>query len=105
MRRFTSLVFTVVLAITACGGGGTVDADPFATYPDCYAEHHVTEALTAAHTITICCLDHPIGSSSPNVVCGGTATSCTTYVTAQLAGTDATAADITAACTDYINQR
>jgi len=105
MRLFTSLVISSLFAIAACGGGGTVDADPFATYPDCYMEHHVTEALTAAHTITICCLDHPIGTDPPNVVCGSTAASCTTFVTAQLAGTDATAPDITAACTDYINQR
>jgi hypothetical protein len=31
--------------------------------------------------------------------------SCTMFATAQLVGTDATSADIAAACTDYINQR
>lgn len=94
------------LALVACGGGGsTVDADPYPTLEDCFQEHHVTEGLSTQHTITVCCLDHPIGSDAAGVVCGTTEAACEAYVDGNLATSDATAADITASCTDYINQR
>ena len=94
----------LALAVAACGGG-TVDADPFATFEACFDEHHNVESLTVQHTITVCCLDHPIGSAAAGVVCGTTEAACESYVDANLLATDATAPDITASCTDYINQR
>jgi hypothetical protein len=93
--------------ISACGDNGDdgVDADPFDTYQACFDEHHTTEAFTAPKAITICCLDHPIGSNDAGVVCGATETTCDTYVTANLVSADVTADTITAACTDYVTQK
>ncbi len=90
----------------ACGGSGDdgEDADPFDTFEECFTEHHVMEGLTGPHAITTCCLDHPIGTNAKGVVCGTTEASCDTYVTAQLMASDASASDITSACTDYQNQ-
>jgi hypothetical protein len=88
-----------------CGSTMPPDADPFDTYQLCFTEHHVTEAFRADQTITICCLSHPIGTNAANVVCGATASTCTTYVTANIMTTDATSAEITTGCNDYITQR
>ncbi|MEO8840611.1 MAG: hypothetical protein ABI591_21880 [Kofleriaceae bacterium] len=96
------LVFPLV---SACGDGGSVDADPFDTYQACFDDHHGTEGFTAAKAITICCLDHPIGSNAAGVVCGATEASCDTYVTANVVSPDVAAAEITAACTDYVTQK
>jgi hypothetical protein len=102
-----SLVFSMLAlpVFAACGNNSSVDADPFDTYEACFTEHHVTEAFSTQKAITICCLDHPIGSNAAGVVCGATAQTCGTYVTANLMGSDATADDITAACTDYVTQK
>jgi hypothetical protein len=98
--------FAFVFAFTfaACGGDDAPDEDPFDTYQMCFDEHHVTESFDVQKSITICCLDHPIGSSPKNVVCGETATTCMTYVNANLSPAPA-ASDVTAACADYITQR
>jgi len=99
--RFAILAF----ALAACvDNGGTVDEDPFDNYQMCFDEHHVTEGFDVQKAITICCLDHPIGSSPKNVVCGDTAMTCATYVNANLSPAPA-ASDVTAACADYITQR
>lgn len=109
-----SLVLSLLGAplYAACGDNGGNDAEPFDTFQDCYDDHHVEEMFTAPKAITICCLDHPIGASAGGVVCGTTAASCTTYVTANLEGggsgsgsDDVTSADITAGCTDYVTQK
>lgn len=83
------------------------DCDPFATYQDCYMDHHVTSGFSTPRAIEICCIDHPIGNSAMNVVCGDTADTCKTYVTANLTDpADTTlAADITQACADYVIDR
>ncbi len=95
------------LALIIACGNSTKDADPFATFQACYDEHHATESFPAQMAIEICCLDHPIGGQKADVVCGSTADSCTTYVTQNLTDpTDAMlAADISAACADYVVQR
>jgi hypothetical protein len=107
--RLSILVSVVGLsAFAACGDNGDdggEDNDAFPTYQACFDEHHNVEAFDTQKAITICCLDHPIGSSPMGVVCGADATSCDTYVTANLAGSDATATDVTAACTDYVTQK
>ncbi len=103
--RFAIPFAFIAFTVTACGGDDAPDNDPFATYQDCFDEHHVTEGFDAPKAVTICCLDHPIGSSPMNVVCGDTEQSCETYVDANLSSTSATASDITAGCTDYITQR
>ena len=92
-------------AFAACGGDDGPDMDPFDTYQACFDEHHNVEAFDTQKAITICCLDHPIGSSAAGVVCGANASTCETYVTANLAGSDATGSDINAACTDYVTQK
>src|SRR5438477_7857520 len=101
-------VFAIALAI-GCGDNVTgqilVDADPYDTFQDCWDDHHVDEGFDVRKAIEICCIDHPIGGADANVVCGATAASCETYVTANLTAADLTPADITAACTDYVIQR
>jgi hypothetical protein len=93
-------------ALTACGGDDEgADNDPFDTFSDCFTDHHVEEGFDVQKAIVICCIDHPIGGQDMNVVCGDTAASCETYVTGQQLGSDVGSADITAACTDYVNQR
>lgn len=96
------LVFPLV---SACGDNGGGDADAFDTYQACFDEHHTTEAITAQKAITICCLDHPIGSNGAGVVCGATEATCDTYVTANLTSPDVAAADAATACTDYVTQK
>ena len=102
-----SLVFSMFALpmLVACGDGGGEDHDAFDTYEECFTEHHVDEMFTGPKAITICCLDHPIGTNAAGVVCGADATTCGTYVTANLMGSDATAADITSGCTDYVTQK
>ena len=98
---------------TACSGSSSKDADPFATLAACYNEHHNTESFPIRQAITICCIDHPIGNQPANVVCGSDAAACQAYVSMWIGSagsggsgtTDATTADIQAACTDYVNQR
>lgn len=98
--------FAILFAFTlAACGGSSADHDAFDTYQACFDEHHDVESFDVQQAITICCLDHPIGSSPENVVCGDTAQSCQTYVTANLTADSAMASDITAACADYITQR
>ncbi len=110
MRNLASLLvcslFVLPLAVAACGSSDDApDADPFDTFEECYTDHHVMEGLSGPHAITTCCLDHPIAHMAAGLYCGTTEATCESTITPNLAGTDATAADITAACTDYINQR
>jgi hypothetical protein len=103
----------VLLALIAmplgCGDNGVSDDapdnDPFATYQACFDEHHGEENFPTQMAIEICCIDHPIGNQDMNVVCGPTAATCETYVTANLDPSDATADIITAACEDYVVKR
>ena len=106
MRMISSflLVSVLTLPLAACGGSDPVDADPYPTLEDCFTDH-VTEGLTVPHAITTCCLDHPIGGMAAGAFCGATEAACETAVDDALADADATGGDITAACTDYINQR
>ncbi len=106
--RISLLVGAIAIpvSISACSSSDTkVDADPFDTYQACFTEHHNTESLATGKAITICCLDHPIGSNAAGVVCGTTQASCQTYVGSNLMGSDASGSDITTACADYITQR
>lgn len=104
---FGAALSALALALSACGGdaGSVVDNDPFDTYEACFQEHHDVEAFSVQKTIEICCIAHPIGNAPMNTVCGDTVTSCETYVTANLAGSDATTDDIAAACTAYVPDR
>ena len=82
------------------------DNDPFATFEDCYDEHHNEEHFNIQDAIEVCCIDHPIGSAAMNVVCGDTEADCETYVDANLTIDPAvTPDDITAACTAYVTDR
>jgi hypothetical protein len=110
MSRLISFVSIFALALVhslgctskdSCPSG---DCDPFPTFQDCYDEHHMTENFSTPRAIEICCIDHPIGSSAMNVVCGDTSDSCSTYVTANLVDSnDANlSSDIATACMDYV---
>lgn len=95
----------MAVSIAACSTTSTLDHDPFGTYEACFTEHAVTESYPGPKAITICCLDHAIGANAAGVVCGASAATCETYVGANLMGSDASGAEITAGCTDYITQR
>lgn len=95
----------LVHSIGCSSNSGSQDADPFDTFQACWDEHHSVESFSVQHAIEICCISHPIGSDPPNVVCGDTAATCTTYVTANLTSPDLMAGDISAACTDYVATR
>ena len=106
MHRIVFVAGALFSFCIACGGSST-PADSFATFQACYDEHHTTESFPTQMAIEICCLDHPIGGQKANVVCGSTTGSCTSYVTQNLTDTSDTmlAADISAACADYVTQR
>jgi hypothetical protein len=91
------------LFAAACGGNSSGGQESFATYQACFDEHTQMEGLSPPCAIEICCIDHPIGSSKANVVCGTTAQSCEAYVTPVLMdGSDANlGSDIQQACTFY----
>jgi len=107
MRLFV-LTASILFAAAACGGddGNKPDNDQFDTFQLCYNEHHVDEMFSASCAIEICCIDHPIGPGATmmNVVCGDTAATCNTYVTANLTdGSDASlSTDIQNACGFYV---
>jgi len=104
MRLVLSLIPVLLLAC-GDGGGGGEDNDPFDTFQDCFDDHHKVESFDVQTAIKICCIDHPIGGQDMNVVCGDTSAACQTFVAANLADADATAADITMACDGYIMDR
>jgi hypothetical protein len=98
----------LVCLLGACGSSKpTTDNDPFPTFQACYEDHHNSEMFPTPMAIEICCIDHPIGSSPMNVVCGDTVDTCKTYVTANLVDdADANlAADIMTGCTSYVTDR
>lgn len=100
------LAFTLCLPLmnAACGGGDE-DNEPFDTLQACFDDHHKVESFSVEDAVKICCIDHPIGAQGANVVCGSDQTACETYVNANLADADATAAQITSACTGYLTDR
>ncbi|CAN5844942.1 hypothetical protein BH11MYX2_BH11MYX2_35700 [soil metagenome] len=94
--------------LSACGGGGGGGGggEAFDNLQDCFADHHLgAESLPIQESITVCCLEHPIAGQDANVVCGATADTCKTYVSANLDGAAASGDDINAACADYETKR
>ncbi|HEY4055493.1 MAG TPA: hypothetical protein VGM39_02755 [Kofleriaceae bacterium] len=96
--------------LSACGGDdGGADDERFDNFQDCWDDHTGAnggdEHLPADQAIVICCIDHPIGSNDSNVVCGDTAASCSTYVSANLSTASASSDVVTAACADYVTKR
>ncbi len=92
--------------LVACGdGSGGADNDPFDTFQDCFDDHHKVDTFSTVDAIKICCIDHPIGGTAANMVCGETSAACQAYVDVNLADADATTADITTACDGYIVDR
>ncbi len=98
--RFLIACSLLSLPLFACSSAS--DAEAFPTLQDCYDDHHNAEALPVQEAITVCCLDHPIAGVSP--ACKDTQAACETFVDAEL-DPSVTAADITAACADYIAQK
>jgi hypothetical protein len=101
--RFAIAISLTFAAFTFAACGHDHEEEGFDTFQACFDDHHTEEALPTAQAIVICCLDHPIGGVSE--VCGATAASCTTYVTANLTAASATSAEVTTACTDYETQK
>lgn len=105
-RLFVIASLCAPVLFAACGSNAEPpDNDPFATYQDCFNDHHMDEGFDAQKSIVICCIDHPIGSNAMNVVCGDNAGDCEAYVGQNLSSPDVAPSDITAACMDYITQR
>ena len=106
-----SILITILFSTltAACGDGNMVDADPFATMQLCFDEHHGEEALSVNDAIVVCCLDHPLGTAMTHPSCKDSVADCTTYLNSDPVGmlslTSATAAEIQAACTDYITKK
>jgi hypothetical protein len=106
IARFTTAVVASLCAVpfvvVACSSSPTMDADPFDTLQACFDEHHVTESLSVNNAIVVCCTDHPIAGVHPS--CKTTQADCVTHVRAEL-DASVTAAEIDAACTDYISKK
>lgn len=106
MRIATALgasLFGFSLVLAACSDDSNQDAESFDTLQSCFDDHHGgAESLPVAEAITVCCLDHPIAGVHPS--CKDTAADCVAHVDAELDST-VLAADIQAACADYINQK
>ena len=102
MLRFAFAFGLIGSFFAACGGSSS--SDSFATFQACWDEHTTKEGFDVKCAIEICCIDHQIGSTKPNVVCGTTEQDCQTYVTANLSDPSDTmlSTDIMTACTNYL---
>ncbi|HVV81518.1 MAG TPA: hypothetical protein VHE35_00520 [Kofleriaceae bacterium] len=109
MRTISTLVLVsfsslCLASITpGCGGDDGEDAESYDTFQDCFDDHTMAEMLPTVQAIAVCCLDHPIAGVHPS--CGDTEAACETYVGANLAAGDASASDVTSACTTYISEK
>jgi hypothetical protein len=93
------------LVVIGCTGSSATSDETYATFQACWDEHTTVETFSAQKAIEVCCIVHPIGSEPANMVCGTTASSCETYVSANLSTSSATADDVTAACSAYVVDR
>jgi hypothetical protein len=95
-------VLVLVLLVVACHS--TTNPNAFSTFQACFDEHTQMEGFTPPCAIEICCIDHQIGSTAMNIVCGDTATSCQTYVGSNLTvPTDPNlGSDTMTACSHYV---
>lgn len=98
--RFALVILSTAFLFAACGGD---DEESYATYKECFDDHHNVESLPVDQAITVCCIEHEIGGAAKNTLCGADSAACVTYVTAQL-GTSATSAEIMTGCTTYQSQ-
>jgi len=99
----TLFAFTVLLGVAGCDDGHDHDPEAFATFQECYDDHHTEEALPVQESIVICCLEHPIAGVAP--VCGDTTAACMTYLGTNLSSTSASQGEVDASCADYITQK
>lgn len=106
--RLVSIAILFSATLAACGDdkGGGADNEPFDTFQECWDDHHSgSEGFDVPTAIKICCLDHPIGGTKENVVCGATVDTCKAFVAANLSQPSATAAEIMSACEGYVSDR
>jgi hypothetical protein len=102
-----AFISSIVFAAACSSSNGPTPPEEFDTFQLCYDEHHMTEMLSPACAIEICCIDHPIGSGQTkgNIVCGASTATCKTYVTTTANLMDSTdtmlTTDINTACTNY----
>ncbi len=94
----------ILCAALAAACGNSNNSNNFATFQACFDEHTKNEGFTVPCAVEICCIDHGIGSAKMNTVCGDTAQTCESYVTANLSDSADTTLtqDITTACTNYV---
>jgi hypothetical protein len=104
-----AIITSALISIVACGDGNTVDADPFPTMQACFDEHHGMEGLSVNDAIVVCCLDHPLGDAMTHPSCKNTVADCVAYLGSDAVGTlsttSASAAEVMAACMDYITKK
>lgn len=88
------------LLLSACGHSHS--SGSYDSLQQCFDDHHNDESLPIDQSIVICCLEHPIGGST--TPCGDTQSACEAFVRDALDNT-VTAADISAGCAIYIEQK
>ena len=92
--RCTVLCFLLL----ACGH----EDHGYETFQACFDEHTDVESLPVEEAIVVCALDHEIDGETLELA---SAAECEAYLGTNLAPGDATTAQITAACADYIVQK
>ena len=96
--RLTPILWSLLLT-AACDDDHHSGA--YADLQDCFDDHVGPEGLTVEESLVICTLEHPeVGGANFS-----TAAECVTFVKANLDLADATDAQITAACDEYIVQK
>ncbi|HEY5934903.1 MAG TPA: hypothetical protein VIU61_09715 [Kofleriaceae bacterium] len=98
--RLATRLACLILALAACGHGH--DDNDYPTLQACFDEHVDVEMLSIEQAIVVCTLDHTFGGTGVDFA---TSAECETFVAANLEDADATTAQITAACADYIIQK
>jgi hypothetical protein len=104
LLRASIIASFFVFATSACDSHDEGE-EAFDTFDDCYVDHHDVEAFDVIDSIKICCLDHPIGGTDPNIVCGETQADCEDFVDAEVLDPDATVDEIATACEEYLVDR
>ncbi len=85
-------LLVAALLLSACGD----DAVSYASFQACFDQIDMTQSRRV--TILNCC-QREIGGATD--VCGASATTCASYVTANLEATSASSQEIMDACNDY----
>lgn len=93
------LILLATLFTLGCSDSGE---EAYDTLQDCFDDHHVNEGYNVMESITICTLDHEIAGAKLDFP---TLAECVAYVDTNLTDISATAAEISAGCQDYLDQK